>query len=78
MIEENQMTKPDYGMKEFRKSLIDAANSNCQQFAYCGKNYLVVTYEEYVQTLIDNRILYRIYLDDSKNTEDLLKDYNFN
>ncbi len=60
-------------ISEFENLMIEAAASNTPAFKYDGKNYDVYSDGVFVQTLIDNRMLFRIYISKDKNNN-----YNFN
>lgn len=61
-------------IREFNKYLIDAAKNNLDNFKYQGKEYLVTAYGEFVQTLINDCILYKIYINEEKNTNELMEE----
>lgn len=61
-------------VKEFNKCLIDAATNNLANFKYQGEEYMVTAYGEFVQTLINDSILYKIYINEEKNTNELIEE----
>lgn len=65
--EKNNLKK----IKEFEKNMLEAAEKGKLYFEFCGKRYQIIRNDSFVQTLIDDRILYRISLDENKNTEEL-------
>jgi hypothetical protein len=72
MVSDSQKSNSIKKISEFQNLMIEAAASNNPTFEYEGKNYDVHSDGVFVQTLIDNRILLRIYIDKDKN-----KNYNY-
>lgn len=54
-------------ISEFDKHMITAAETNNTTFEFEGKDYSIYSDGVFVQTLIDNRFLYRIFIDKDKN-----------
>jgi hypothetical protein len=61
-------------LKNFNEYLIHAAKENNPTFEYEGEEFLVSTSEDFVQTLINNRYLYRIYKNGEKNSDVLIEE----
>lgn len=60
-------------ISEFENLMIETAATDKDDFKYEGKNYNVYSDGVFVQTIVENRVLFRIYMDKDKN-----KDYIFN
>ncbi|MBV7274158.1 hypothetical protein [Clostridium thailandense] len=54
-------------IKTFDKSMIEAAKTNRDMFEFEDKKYSIGSNGVFVQTLINDRILYRIFIDERKN-----------
>jgi len=54
-------------IKVFDKIMIETAKTNNDMFEFEGKQYTICTNGVFVQTLINDRILYRIFIDELKN-----------
>ncbi|MBC2582179.1 hypothetical protein [Clostridium sp. DJ247] len=54
-------------IKAFDKAMIKASKTNNDVFQFEGKQYIVCSYGECVQTLINDRILYRIFTEEHRN-----------
>jgi len=61
-------------IKEFEKTMLEAAKKEKHKFEFDGKNYEITTNGAFVQTLIDDRILYRISLNEDENTDEIALD----
>lgn len=55
----------------FDKIMIEAAKNNNNIFEFDDKQYTIYSNGVFVQTLIDERILYRIFIDELKNDASL-------
>jgi len=51
----------------FNKLMIDTINANEEDFQFEGDQYMVSSDGVCVQTLINDKILYRIFIDDDNN-----------
>lgn len=64
-------------IKAFNKAMIETTKTNNDIFQFEGKQYVICSDGVCVQTLINDRILYRIFIEESKNDTsvyyDLLK-----
>lgn len=59
----------DYNVEKVRtfdKAMIEAAKTNKDLFEFEGKQYIVCLYGGCVQTLVDDRLLYRIFIEEDK------------
>lgn len=54
-------------IKAFDKIMIETAKTNNDIFEFEDKQYTICSNGIFVQTLIDNRILYRIFIDELRN-----------
>lgn len=54
-------------IKVFDKIMIEATKSNKDIFEFEDKQYTIYSNGVFVQTLINNRILYRIFIDEHRN-----------
>lgn len=59
--------KHDEKMEAFKLRLRQAARDNSKEFLFDGEKYDVSTFNGFVQTLIDDRILFRIAIDESES-----------
>ena len=60
-------------IRVFNRLMINSINNN-YNFEFENKHYFTSSDGVCVQTLIDNRILYRIYLEENKNKDFLTND----
>ncbi|MDP4143801.1 MAG: hypothetical protein Q8936_04865 [Bacillota bacterium] len=62
-------------IKAFESGLINAGRSNLDSFQFGKKTYPVKAFDNFVQTLIDERILFRISMDEKDNIGKINYDY---
>ena len=70
-FENKNVTKDKNEIKEiniFNKLMIDTIKSNATEFEFEGNKYMVCSDGVCVQTLINERVLYRIFIEEYKNT----------
>jgi hypothetical protein len=63
-------------MKVFNGYLRNAALNNSDSFVFEGEEYPVVAFNGLTQTLIGGRILYRIYIDENKDSNNIMLEAN--